>query len=258
LLALLAFLAMASSLYGGQASAQEFIVDAQSFIPYDHVFASLCNDVCTLTELYGGDNRGFGHPGYRTRQWVKVRTIGDPVVLEGPFNTVGVTKAYLCSAISDGTVTNDQPCQEATASNSNMSVSAQRIDPRTVQVTLQGSATNPLAPLGSPSIDWCYTVLLFTRQNGTSGYSITGGNDNFPSYEVIVNSLPIHQFAAPANDPTLLAGSCTDVPVAKSGDFPAAPAAAPIVSQEGLAWAAILMLIAGAVRVAKGQGAKPC
>lgn len=211
----------------GSACAQEFSIDAQCFIPFDHSMPivagiPLHSNVCILTELFGGDNRGFGGPGYRTRQLVRVRTIGDPIIVEGPFNVVGVTKAYLCSALDDGTVRNDQPCQEATGSNSGMSVSIQRLSERSIRVSLQGTVVDPLAPVypGSAwlqSVDWCYTIVLLTRQDGTTTYAISGGHDNFPSYEVLVNSQPIHQFAAPANDPFLLAGDCNDVSVSGSG-----------------------------------------
>ena len=213
-------------LYSVDAAATQFNINVSSFIPYDHLDLGLCP---IFNEVYGGDNRGFSSSAssYRTRQLVTVRIKSDPIIVEAPINAVLVTKKYNCSAVDDDTVKNDTPVNSGTADPSGMSITASRVSASTIAVGMSGSVRNPCVfdpfcagffPV-TPYIDWCYTIRIFTRPDGSSGFSITGGNDNFPSYEVYINGQPIHQFAPATADPSLLFGGCGDVPVASCGSL---------------------------------------
>ncbi len=89
-----------------------------------------------------------------------------------------------------------------------MIVSVTRVSANKVKVELTGSSGNPLIP--SPFIDWCYTITIDTAEDPPT-YTIQGGNDNFPAYDVYVNDQEIHKFNPSENNPFLLVGNCGDV-----------------------------------------------
>jgi len=207
---------------------QKFKINVKSFIPFNHVLlyplSLLVLDVYDVTiplptnpisipfRIFGGEDRSFSptSTSYRTKQVVNVTT-ADPITIGKPVNLVGETKEYAVYALLDGKITDsDVPIDTGVGKTDDMHITVTRINEDSVEVEMTGSASDPLTPL-APHIDWCYTIIIKTIE-GVSTYTLTGGNDNFPAYEIHINDKIIHHFT-PLKGPWSLFGSCMGAPV---------------------------------------------
>jgi hypothetical protein len=116
-----------------------------------------------------------------------------------PFNRI--SRAYAPDALRDGVI--DANDDDATlgdchllhdtgrASNSGMSVTAQRLSDTKVEVALNGAVGNPLV-FSAPTTDWLLKVVI---DEAASTWTLTGDHDGFPAYEVYINSQPMYTFS---------------------------------------------------------------
>jgi len=104
---------------------------------------------------------------------------------------------------------------------------ARSVGENKIQVDLNGSLNIPFPVMGpfalmlpAPFVDWCYTLEIEIQDDGTAHYSFdgVGGNDDFPFYEVFVNSDLAHQ-DPPNGGPIGLFGGCKSRPATDSGTF---------------------------------------
>jgi len=188
-----------------------FIPFANALPPLVGVTATPCSSL--LPALALGENRGFqaNATSFRLRQTAKVAPRLASIFVTPP------TRGTSASSSAKQTQTTCT-CQN---SNSGMQVpTATRISKDTVRIDFVASGATCLTPpLVTPTIDWCFSIVLTDPETGSATYEISGGNDNFPAYEVYVGGQLIHGFMPSANNALLLIGDCNDVPISppKSG-----------------------------------------
>ena len=88
-------------------------------------------------------------------------------------------------------------------------------------MSLNATGFNP-AVVSVPSlndINWCFSIVIGSVQ-GSYFYTINGGNDDYPAYEVYLNGQALQQFTPTSNNAFQLQGNCNDVFVSRSGTIP--------------------------------------
>ena len=84
-------------------------------------------------------------------------------------------------------------------------------------ISLRGAARTRLGFGLLGDIDWCYDIFLNLR---TGKFKVIGANDNYPSYELYLNRVLIHEYEPEKNDLSRLYGQCEIEIVKDWADIP--------------------------------------
>jgi hypothetical protein len=188
-----------------------------TFIPFDFgrpavdfIFAAV-----PIKVVGEGDNRGFNSTCencFRTRQLVTVVVGSDPIIVDEAPPQIGNTHLHVLDSF--GVI---GPIAILSVPGlGTMDVTATRIDEDSILLHLSGSAHTRFLP-SAQSIDWCYTITINDPPGGPPSYSINGGNDDYPAYEVYINGTMVHGSPPTENNLALLFGGCNAITAHNQG-----------------------------------------
>lgn len=167
---------------------KEFEINVTTFIPFAFGLPGVPTPFppIGLTIITGeGDNRGFdpNATSFRTRQ-TGTFVVGDsPITVEGP-NTVA-RDSVLHVVDASGNI-DLLPLFSLPGKLKGFSVTLTRLSDESIRVEMTGSAHTALLP-AALDIDWCYDIEIDNPPDVDPMYRISGGNDNYPAYEVYIN-----------------------------------------------------------------------
>jgi len=148
-----------------------------------------CSAMQRYFHAFGGDDRTFGQAG-TSRIWTRClvpREGGTIRMTHGAHPTIGF---WYCPPAARPPIAREMQ-SIATASTHKMSEHARR-ERRTVTLTIDGAASNPLLP-AAPEIDY-HLVITLSYEADVVRYQIKGRHDGFPAFEVLLDDRVVYAF----------------------------------------------------------------